>query len=351
VDFVSKQWSEYTRESAAEIAGAGWPANIHPDDVAQYEEKWRASLSAGTLFECEARVRRAADGTYRWFLSRAVPLRDARGRIVKWYGILTDIEERKRAEEELERLRKLQSDLAHMNRLSTLGELTASLAHEINQPITATITNANASLRWLTRDQPDLDEARAALKRIEQDGRRTAEIIARVKSLYKRGSAPRRDCVDVNALAGEMLVLLNAEAKRRAVVMRTELAPEPPAVRADRVQLQQVMMNLMLNGIEAMHDTGGVLKIKTDVKDDSVMVSVSDDGQGLPAGVVDRIYESFFTTKAEGTGMGLSISRSIVEAHGGRLWASNNEGRGATFHFTLPAEPGKPTTNVVHGNI
>ena len=346
VDFISSQWQEYTGLPAEETASSGWLATVHPEDMGQCVDRWRASLATGEIFECEARFRRGTDGGYRWFLSRAVPLRDARGRLLKWYGILTDIEERKRSEEELERLRHLQSDLAHTNRVSMLGELTASLAHEINQPITATITNASASLRWLERDQPNLDEARAALKRIEQEGRRTSEIISRVRSFYKKGVPPQRESVDMNQLVGEMLVLLRVEAKRRSVLMQTELALERPVVRADRVQLQQVMMNLMLNGIEAMQETAGVLKIKTEEKDGHMLVSVSDNGVGLPADKLDRIFETFFTTKATGTGMGLSISRSIIEAHGGRLWAGNNDGPGATFYFTLPGEPYEPATDV-----
>jgi PAS domain S-box-containing protein len=346
VDFISQQWRECTGPSVAEAAGSGLQTTIHPDDAAQYVERWRASLATGTLFECEARFRRGADRKHRWFLARAVPLRDARGRILKWYGVLTDIEERKRAEAELEHLRQLQADLAHTNRVSLLGELTASLAHEVNQPITATITNASASLRWLARDQPDLDEARTAIKRIEQEARRTAEIVARVRFFYKKGAPPRRESVDLNQVVSEMLVLVRHEANRHSVVMRTECAPERPVVRADRVQVQQVLMNLMLNGIEAMEEGPGVLTIKTEAKDGHVLVAVSDDGVGLPANGLDRIFDSFFTTKADGTGMGLSISRSIIEAHGGRLWASDNEGGGATFHFTLPAEPHPPSADV-----
>ena len=348
VDFISNQWPGYTGVPAGETKGLGWQAAIHPDDVGPCMERWRASLATGRPFECEARFRRGAEGDYRWFLSRAVPLRDGHGKILKWYGILTDIEERKRAEEELERLRQLQLDLAHTNRVSMLGELMASLAHEINQPITATITNASAGLRWLARDEPDLEEARTAIKRIEEQGRRTAEIIARLRSFYKKGAPPQREAVEVNQVVSEMLELLRVEAKRRSVVMRTACAPGRLVVRADRVQLQQVLMNLMLNGIEAMQDQDGVLTIKTEGQDGHVLVSVSDNGVGLPADGPVRIFQSFFTTKASGTGMGLSISRSIVEAHGGKLWARNNEGAGATFHFTLPAESRAQSADVRH---
>lgn len=338
VDFISNQWRKDAGVPGDVTPEAGWKRAIHPEDMAAYVERWQASLVSGELFECEARLRSGLHGEYRWFLSRAVPLRDARGGIFKWYGIWTDIEERKRAEAELDRLRQLQSDLAHTNRLSILGELTASLAHEINQPITATITNARAGLRWLSREHPDLDEARAAIERIEAEGRRTAGIIARLRAFYRKGESPRREPVDVNEVIREMLELLRIEAKRCSVVMKAECAVDRPVVRADRVQLQQVLMNLMMNGIEAMQEQTGELKIKTEVKDGHVIVSVSDTGSGLPAEGIERIFESFFTTKTEGTGMGLSISRSIIEAHGGRLWANDNRGPGATFCFMLRAE-------------
>ena len=223
--------------------------------------------STGNPFESELRLR-AVDGKYRWFLVRAVPLRDERGKIVKWYGTSTDIEERKRAEEEREHSRQLEGELAHINRVSMLGELTASLAHEINQPIAATITNANACMRWLRRDQPDLEEAYQAAERIRQDGERTGEIVARLRSFYKKDTPGPRELVDVNEIVGEMLVLLRSEANRYSIVMRTELAAGLPKVRADRVQLQQVLMNLMLNGIEAMDGTGGELAISTQCQDD-----------------------------------------------------------------------------------
>jgi signal transduction histidine kinase len=220
-----------------------------------------------------------------------------------------------------------------------LGELTASLAHEINQPIAAAITSAGAALRWLNRDQPEVGRAQEAVMRIEHDGRRAAEIITHLKSFYKKDASPQREKVTVNEVVGEMLVLLHSEAARHSVVMRTDLAADLPSVRADRVQLQQVLMNLMLNGIEAMSETGGELKVRTRREGREVLVSVSDTGEGVPADKAEQIFNAFFTTKAGGTGMGLAISRTIIESHGGRLWAEANAGRGATFHFTLPTQP------------
>ena len=329
VDFVNRHWQEYTGLSSEKTLRSGWEAVVHPQDLKCQAEKWRASVATGAPFESEVRYRRAADGQYRWFLTRAVPLRDERGKIAKWYGSSTDIEDRKRAEQ-------LQADLAHINRVNTMGELTASLAHEIKQPIGATVMNADTCLRWLASDQPDLDEIRQAASSIVKDGKRAADVIDRIRSLYKK-APPQRELVDVNEIIGEIVVLLRGEANRYAVSMRTDLAADLPKITADRVQLQQLFMNLMLNGIEAMKETGGVLMVKSQLGQDGVLlISASDTGVGLPAEKADQIFNAFFTTKPQGSGMGLAISRSIVESHGGRLWATANSGRGATFHFTLP---------------
>jgi PAS domain S-box-containing protein len=248
--------------------------------------------------------------------------------------------ERKLAREERERLRQAQADLAHINRVTTMGELTASLAHEVNQPIAAAVTNANTCLRWLTRDQPDVEEARAAAMRIVKDGTRAAEIIKRIRLLFKKGTL-ERELVDVNEVIREMTVLLRGEATRYSVSVRMELAADLPRVMGDRVQLQQVMMNLMINAIDAMKEVDGTreLAIKSQrAEDEQLLVSVSDTGVGLPSQQTDQIFKAFFTTKLHGTGMGLSISRSIVESHGGRLRIGGNSPRGASFQFTLPTK-------------
>jgi PAS domain S-box-containing protein len=334
--FVNKRWTEYTGLSIEETSGAGWQRAIHPEDLVRHSEKWRISVTTGQVFEDEARFRRAADGEYRWFLVRGVPLRDQHGNIVEWYGTLTDIEDSKRAEQEREKLRQLEADLAHINRVNRMGELVASISHELAQPITATTNNARASLRWLQRDPPDLTQVRRGTERIVEAGTLASEIINRLRSLYKK-SPPQRELVDVNGIIHEMLKLLKGEATEYSIAIRMELAAQLPKTMVDRVQLQQVFMNLMLNGIEAMKDSGGELTVRSQLQDCELLFSVSDTGVGLPTDKGDQIFSAFFTTKTQGSGMGLAISRSIVESHGGRLWANGDGGRGATFHFTLPA--------------
>jgi len=262
------------------------------------------------------------------------PLETEEGTLVS--GAVRDITERTRAEEAL---RQAKADLAHSNRVTTMGELTASLAHEIKQPIAAAITNANTCLRWLSRDQPDLEEVRAAASRIVQDGRRAGEIVNQVRLLFQKDTL-KRELVDLNEIIREMLLLLHGEATKFAVLVRTELAADLPQVMGDRVQLQQVLMNLMMNSIDAMRDVDGTRELTIQSQrgeNGQALISVSDTGVGLPPQQADQIFNAFFTTKPNGTGMGLRISLSIVESHGGRLWASENSPRGATFQFTLPA--------------
>jgi PAS domain S-box-containing protein len=248
-----------------------------------------------------------------------------------------DITERKRAEEAL---REVRADLAHVSRVTTLGELTASLAHEIRQPITAAVTDATTLLCWLNRNDPDLEEARQAASRVVQDATRAAEIISRMRKVFQKGSA-QRELVDINEIIREMIVLLRGETTQYNILVGTDLAADLPQVMADRVHLQQVMMNLIINGIEAMKDAEWKreLAIKSRrAETHQVMVSVNDTGVGLPPQQAAHIFDAFFTTKPHGTGMGLRISRSIIESHGGRLWAADNSPRGASFHFTLSAK-------------
>jgi C4-dicarboxylate-specific signal transduction histidine kinase len=262
------------------------------------------------------------------------PLETPEGTLVS--AAVRDVTERKQTEQAL---RQAQADLTRVNRVTSMGELTASLAHEINQPIAAVITDANTCLRWLSRDQPDVEEARAAASRTVQDGSRASEIVKRLRLLFKKDTL-QREPVDLNETIREMLLLLHNEAIQFAVLIRLELAADLPEVMGDRVQLQQVLMNLMTNSIDAMKDVDGTreLTIQSQLGEDGeLLISVSDTGVGLPPQQADKIFDSFFTTKTQGTGMGLSISRSIVESHGGRLWAAANSPRGANFYFTLSA--------------
>ena len=463
VDFISERWLETTGLSVKEGLVWGWSSVVHPDVLARYVDEWHAALAAGEPMESEARLR-MADGEYRWWMIRNVPLRDKLGNIVKWYGTSIDIEDRKRAEDALRRsqaylteaqtlsqtgsfgwnvssgevswsdetfrifewdpasfrpsvdsivqrihpedvdrvrqefdraakdgtgvdlehrlrmpdgsvkyvhvfahgvrdssgqrefvgavmdvtaskqaqeaLRQAQATLAHFTRVTTVGEMAASIAHDVNQPIAAAVTNSNTCLRWLMRDPPNVDEAREAAARSVKDATRAADIIKRIRLMFKKG-APQEELVDVNEAVGEIIVLLRNEADRYSVSIRTDLAADLPKVRVDPVQLQQVFMNLMLNGIEAMKDVNAAreLTIKSERADNShLLISVSDTGVGLAPEQADQIFNAFVTTKPDGTGMGLAISRSIVESHGGRLWATTNSGPGATFHFTLAGE-------------
>jgi NO-binding membrane sensor protein with MHYT domain/two-component sensor histidine kinase len=251
--------------------------------------------------------------------------------------LIASLSQQKRTEEAL---RQAHSDLARVNRATTMGQLTASLAHEVNQPITAVVNSANACLNWLAGDAPNLGEARAAATEIVKDGMRAAEIIRRIRLLFEKG-APQHELVDVNDVIREMIDLLRSDAIRHLISVRVELEPNLPQIMGDRVQLQQVMMNLITNSIDAVKDMDGTreLAIKSQAADnEQLMVCVSDTGVGLPSQQPDQIFDAFFTTKLHGTGMGLSICRSIVESHSGRLWAAANSPRGASFHFTLPAK-------------
>jgi signal transduction histidine kinase len=309
---------------------------ILAEDEAALRPKLENAIRAETDFDVEYRIRRA-DGAIRFL--RAIGHHNPSQEIGEYVGITMDITERKRAEEERERLRQLEADLAHINRVNMMGELAAALAHEIKQPIAASITSANSCLRWLAHDPPKLERARAAATRSEQDGNRAADVINRLRSFYKKGKPAQREMVDGKAIIREMTALFKNEAVRHSITIHPELDPDVPRVFGDRVQLQQVFMNLMLNAIEAMKDTGGELTITSRLNPEGqLLISISDTGVGLPAEGTERIFDAFHTTKPQGTGMGLAITRSIVEAHGGRVWATANQRAGATFHFTLPGE-------------
>jgi PAS domain S-box-containing protein len=309
---------------------------VHPEDRLKWKGMFERAIVEKADYDQEFRIL-LPNGTVKWIHTVGHPILSGARDLEGFVGSSTNITELKSAGQERERLRQLEADLAHTNRVSTLGEMAASLAHEIKQPIAAAITSANSCIEWLAHEPPNLDRARAAAARIDKYGNRAAEIIDRIRSFYKK-SPPQRELVDVNGIVHEMLTLLKGEAMRSSIAMRTDLSAELPEIMADRVQLQQVFMNLMLNGIEAMEDSGGELAVKSQLQDGQLQFSVSDTGVGLPSEKMDQIFSAFFTTKPEGSGMGLAISRSIVESHGGRLWACANSGGGATFHFTLPIQ-------------
>ena len=309
---------------------------VHPEDRLKWTGTIERAIVEKADYDLEFRIL-LPNGMVKWIRTVGHPVLSNTGDLEQFVGSSTDITALKSAEQEREKLRQLEADLAHIDRVSTLGEMAASLAHEIKQPISAAITSANSCVEWLAHEPPNLDRARAAAAKIDKYGNRAAEIIDRIRSLYKK-SPPQRELVDVNGIIEEMLSLLKGEATRSSIAMRTDLSAELPKIMVDRVQLQQVFMNLMLNGIEAMNDSGGELTVKSELQDGQLQFSVSDTGVGLPTEKMDQIFSAFFTTKAQGSGMGLAISRSIVESHGGQLWASANSGGGATFHFTLPIQ-------------
>jgi signal transduction histidine kinase/CheY-like chemotaxis protein len=313
----------------------------HPEDKVLVRQLIDSALKGPKEFDLEHRLL-MPNGSVKYVRVVGHPSLNNESRNFQFVGAVTDITERKQAEEALrrseQRIREVQADLTYASRVSSMGELTVSLAHEVKQPIAAAITDANTCLRCLSRDQPDLEEARAAASRMVQDGRRASEIVNRVRLLFQKDT-PQRELVDLNHAIREMTLLLQGEATQFSVFVRTELANLPQVI-GDRVQLQQVLMNLMMNSIDAMKNVDGTRELSIQSQrgeNGQVLISVSDTGVGLPPEKAEQMFDAFFTTKPHGTGMGLRISRSIIESHGGRLWAAGASGRGATFQFTLPA--------------
>jgi PAS domain S-box-containing protein len=460
-DFLNQRWLDFTGLSAEQACGWGWGAAIHPDDVRSMADYWQAALESGQRVDVETRMRRW-DGEYRWFLLRADPLRDESGRIIKWYGTNTDIEDRKRAEEELQRsqaflaegqrlnstgsfswrldtddvkfsdelyrifgfeqgspvtlrrigsrvhpedipllsekielarqgvsdheyeirlrmedgsvkylranaygardrdgrleymgavqdvterrlaeeaLGRIRSELAHVTRVTSLGALTASIAHEVNQPLSGIVTNASTCLRMLAADPPNVEGARETARRTIRDGQRASEVISRLRALFIRKEATT-ESVDLNEATREVIALALTDLQRDRVIVRQELADDLPPVTGDRVQLQQVILNLLRNASDAMSDVDDrprQLTIRTQWDEgDCVRFTVQDTGVGIDPQNLDRLFDAFYTTKDSGMGMGLSVSRTIIERHHGRLWAASGDGPGATFSFSIP---------------
>ncbi|MET3966759.1 PAS domain-containing protein [Bradyrhizobium sp. S3.9.1] len=334
-DFINQHYQDYVGLSLEQVRGSRWIELIHPDDRDGIAHAWQSIMVSRRAGEKEARLRRF-DGTYRWFLFRANPLLDDSGNVVKWFGINTDIEDRKRAEE---RLRDTQTKLAHMARMTTMGELTASIAHEVNQPLSGIVTNASTCLRMLAADPPNVVGALETVRRTLRDGNRASDIVGRLRLLFSK-KAPVMRPLDLNAATHEVIALLQNRLHREGVSLRTELAECLPAVVGDRVQLQQVILNLLQNAMDAMDviaDRPRRLTISTERDERNwVRLSVQDSGPGFDPESVEKLFDAFYTTKDEGMGIGLSVSRSIIENHHGRLWAAPNEGAGATFSFSIP---------------
>jgi PAS domain S-box-containing protein len=339
VDFFNQHFLDFVGLPHEEVAGQGFYRMFHPDDLDLMASTWNRITATRQAEEVDGRIKRF-DGEYRWFTLRQSPLLDSQGNVVKWYGIVLDIEDRKRAEDEL---RRSEADLAHMSRVTTLGELAVSIAHEINQPLMAIVTNAGTCLRWLDMAHFDSDLARQAAQRIVEDGHRAGDIITSIRALAHK-SPVRMEPMNLQQAIREVLLVLNGELRRRGVDARSELVPESLMVLGDRTQLQQVLLNLVMNGVEAMTEAQAGrrhLTIRSAAAGDGfARVAVLDSGPGLQAAHFEKIFDAFFSTKQGGLGMGLSICRSIIEAHGGSITASNNAPSGSIFSFTVPLAKG-----------
>jgi hypothetical protein len=338
--YVNRRILDYTGTTLEALAQAGWLNFLHPDDVQPTIRAWLHAVEAGQTHDVQYRLRRF-DGGYQWFHVLGQPVHNAEGGVARWYGLLIDIDDRKNMEEDL---RRAQARLSRATQIATVGELAASIAHEINQPLGAVVANGNACLRWLSAQTPNLAKAREAAGRIIRDGKEAGEVVQRIRALFKRASV-EKVMLDLNEVIGEVVRLLGGETMRRRVAIETDLQKDLPPVPGDRVQLQQLVLNLLLNGIEAMDAVvDRPKKIYICSKRDSpatVLVEIQDSGVGLPD--PDKVFEAFFTTKKNGMGMGLAICRSIVEVHDGRLWATPGDASGTTFCFTLPAHPSAAT--------
>jgi PAS domain S-box-containing protein len=334
VEAVNRQIIDYFGQSLEELKNWGTNGTVHCEDVPRVAEVFAKAIASGVPYQIEQRLRRF-DGEYRWFGNHGIPIRDESGRIARWYVLLTDIEDRARA---LARLEEMQSDFARMNRVSMMGELAASLSHEITQPIASAGINASAAYNFMEMQPPDLDEVRQALAGVVGDTTRAAAIIDRIRAHVKK-APPRKERFDLNAAINEIMILARTAITKNGVSVQTRLADGLFPVHGDRVQVQQVVLNLTLNAVEAMGsvETGSRdLSISSEQDAKGVLVAVRDTGPGVDPAHLERVFQAFYTTKSSGVGMGLSICRSIIHAHGGRLWVEANKPRGAVFQFTLP---------------
>ena len=343
IDYCNGRLLEFTGFASAELVGTNWIKVLHPDDVERAVKAWSHCVKTGDPYRVEVRTFHASDDTYRWCITRALPLVDSEGRIVKWHGTVVDMHDWKVAQEEL---RSTQAELAKMMRVMTLNVLTASIAHEINQPLASLITNASISLRRLNDDPPNVDGARETVQRTIRDANRASDVVTRLRALFSKKEFTL-ETFDLNEITREVIALSSSELQDNRVILQLELAAGLPLVTGDRVQLQQVTINLLNNASDAMvgiEDRPRHLLVRTQQDgDNQVRLSVRDAGCGVNPKEFDRLFEPFYTTKGSGMGIGLSISRSIIERHRGRLWAEPNDGPGTTFSFSIPCSPDSST--------
>ena len=333
VEYLNGHLLAYLGRPSDRLQGGSFFHVFHEADEPLVRQAWSMALQSTNTFEAEARVR-SAQGSYRWFLVRAVPQRDGDGAVAPWYGIHIDIEEQRRAQQSFAEAQEEQSRISH---LLGLAETAASIAHELNQPLTAVVTHAYACREWLREEALNIPKALSTAEKIVQESTRASAVVSRVRALFRK-DAQIRELTDINSLIRGVVRLLRNEAIRHDVSIRLMLADELPKLKIDPVQIQQVLLNLVMNGMDAMSDTAGPrsLTIRSLQKSgDEALISIEDRGQGIPEDISERIFEPFFTTKPNGTGMGLAISRSIIEMHDGRLWIENAPDRGAIFSFTI----------------
>jgi PAS domain S-box-containing protein len=335
-DFVNRVWLEFAGQTLDFVRShpEAWMTAVHPEDREFAAKSFWKGVQSGQGFAFETRSLRAQDGVYRRHLQQAVVLRDAEGKVLKFVGATTDIDDQKRAEDAL---RQAAAELAHANRIATMGQLSASIAHEVNQPIAAALMNAGTAARWLARQPPNLEEVGKAIDHIIKDGKRAADVASRIRNFSQKPPA-QNGVVEINEAILEIMGLTRVATSEHSVLVKMQLSDGLPPIGGDRVQLQQVILNLIMNAIEAMSEvTEGSreLLITSEAGPGSVLVAVSDSGPGLPANP-EHLFEAFYTTKASGLGMGLAICRSITQNHGGRLWATPNEPHGAVFCMLLP---------------
>jgi two-component system sensor kinase FixL len=333
--FLNKTWLDFTGRTPEQDLGNGWAENVHPDDRERCLATYGGAFDAQREFTLEYRLRRH-DGEYRWVSDKGVPRRAPDETFLGYIGCADDVTDRKEAELAAQRHR---AELAHVTRLSTMGELAASLAHELNQPLTAILTNVQTAQHFLAAEPADLDEVREILRDVVDDDKRASEVIRRLRALVRK-EPPALAPLDLSSVIGDVTLLVHSDALLRNSRVSVEVEPGLPPVQGDRIELQQVALNLLVNAFDAMKDRPAhqrqvAVRAALD-RARMIKVMVRDYGTGLGADDIERVFQPFYTTKRDGLGMGLAISRTIIEAHGGRLWAENNPDGGATFCFTVP---------------